>query len=74
MTTMTVYPFRTSNFAMNIYIWGTTTFSAIPAEYVVPVEQYASINFTREQIDNALTKGYIDQEHYDATIAYITTA
>lgn len=65
-----VLGFRTSTYARNIYIFGTTTFAQIPDEYIVPVEQYAAATYSLSQIDNALASGYIDQAHYDATIAY----
>jgi len=63
--------FRTSTYARNIYLYGNTTFSAIPTEYVEPVKQYAAVTFSITQIDNALTQGWITQQEYDDTIAYI---
>lgn len=71
MTTMSILPFRTSTYARNIYIFGTSTFAQIPTEYVVPVEQYAASTFSLSQIDNALASQYIDQQHYDDTIAFM---
>jgi hypothetical protein len=59
-------------YAINIYRYGNRTFSTIPAEYHEPVKQYAATNFTLEEIDNALAKGYITQQEYDETLAYIT--
>jgi hypothetical protein len=70
LTTMSILPFRTSTYARNIYIFGTTTFAQIPAEYVIPVEQYAAATYSLSQIDNALASEYIDQQHYDDTIDY----
>jgi hypothetical protein len=79
-----ILPFRVSTYARNIYLYGTTTFASIPAEYVVPVKQYAATGqvnvaqypsgftgYTREQIDNALAQGYITQQEYDDTVALI---
>ena len=58
-------------YAINIYRYGNRTFSTIPAEYHEPVKQYAATYFTLEEIDNALAKGYITQQEYDETLAYI---
>ena len=66
-----ILAFRTSTYARNIYLYGNTTLDAIPAEYYIPVEQYAAATFTRTQIDNALAQGWITQAQYDETIAYI---
>ena len=68
---MAVLAFRTSTFARNIYLYGNTLFTGIPVEYVEPVKQYAATTFSRLQIDNALNKGWITQQEYDETIAYI---
>lgn len=74
---MAVYTFRTSTFARNIYIYGTERltardgFNGVPTEYYIPVEQHAAVTYTHAQIDNALSKGWINQQEYDETIAYI---
>lgn len=78
---MAIYPFRTSNYASNIYIWGTTRFELIPTEYHEPVKQFAAANFTVEpyapaenrtkQIDIALANGWITQQEREQTVAYI---
>jgi hypothetical protein len=68
---MAVYSFRVGPFARSIYLYGTTTFPAIPTEYHQPVKQYASDNFTPYQIDEALRKGYITQQEYDDTVILI---
>lgn len=68
---MAVLNFRTSTYARNIYLYGTTTFAAIPTEYIEPVKQYAGEAFTKGQLDNALAQGWINQQEYDETIAYI---
>lgn len=69
---MAVYPFRTSAYARDIYLYGNRRFSDIPAEYREPVKQYAAQNFTQEQIDYALAMGWITQQEYDETMAYKT--
>jgi len=68
---MPVLPFRTSTFTRNIYLYGNTLFTEIPVEYVEPVKEYAAITYSRLQIDCALNKGWITQQEYDETIAYI---
>ncbi|MDR7001547.1 hypothetical protein [Neobacillus niacini] len=74
-----VYSFKVGPYARKIYLYGTERFTArdgyagIPEEYWQPVKQYAANNFTREQIDDALAKGYINQQEYDDTVALITT-
>jgi ribulose bisphosphate carboxylase small subunit len=68
---MTVLTFRTSTYARNIYIYGVTSFTTIPAEYVEPVKEYATTHFTKEQIQNAYEKGWITTQEYNDTIALI---
>jgi hypothetical protein len=65
-----IYAFRTGTYSRNIYLYGNTTFAAIPVEYHEPVKQYAATNFSDEQIANALYRGWITQEEYDQTMAY----
>jgi hypothetical protein len=67
---MAVYPSLTKAYAQAIYLDGTKRFIDIKVEYVEPVKQYASSNYTQEQIDNALVKGWITQQEYDDTVAY----
>lgn len=75
---MAVYSFRTSNYAMNIYLYGTQRFTArdgyggIPLEYHEPVKQYAAKNFYLDQLENALAKTWINQQEYEETTAYRT--
>lgn len=74
---MTVYAFLTGTYSRNIYIYGTRSFSkveppSIPTEYHQPVKQYAADNFTRGQIDEALSNNYITQQEYDETVVLIT--
>jgi hypothetical protein len=68
---MAIYPSLTQAYAKAIYIDGTKKFSEIRTEYVEPVKQYAAANYTLEQIDNALARGFITQQEYDDTIAYV---
>jgi hypothetical protein len=68
---MPIYEFRTSTYARNIYRYGTTSFSTIPTEYVEPVKEYAATHYPLDDIDNALAQGWITQQEYDDTIAYI---
>lgn len=67
---MAIYQSLTAAYAKAIYIDGTKTFSVIRAEYVEPVKQYAATNYSVEQIQNALSHGWITQQEYDQTIAY----
>lgn len=75
-TVARILPFRTSTFAMNIYIFGTNRltardgFSGVPPEYYAPVEQYARNNFTEAQIQNALGMTWINDQEYNETMAH----
>lgn len=78
---MAVLPFRTSMYALNIYVSGMGSLASIPTEYYIPVEQYAATKFTvvpyatpenrTQQLDLALNNGWITQVQYDETVAYI---
>lgn len=71
-----VIGFRTSTYARNIYIFGTNRLTArdgfvgVPAEYYVPVEQYAKANFSQADLDNALAMTWINDQEYAETMAY----
>lgn len=73
---MAIYTFRTNTYARNIYLYGTERltardgFGGIPTEYYIPVEQKAAELYTNEQIQNALTQGWINQQEYDETMTY----
>lgn len=69
---MTVYSFRIGPYARDIYLYGKQKLANIPAEYYTPVENYAAKNFIRDQISDALNRGYITQQQYDETVALIT--
>lgn len=58
-------------YAVNIYRYGNRTFTSIPAEYHEAVKQYAAANFTLAEIDTALAKGYITEQVYTETLAYV---
>jgi hypothetical protein len=59
------------SYAFQIYIDGTRSFSTINSEYHPPVKEYASVNFTFTQVDDAFAKGWITQQEYDETIELI---
>jgi len=58
-------------YAVNIYKYGNRNFRTIPAEYAEPVKQYATTNFTLQEIDNALEKEYITEQEYTETLALV---
>jgi hypothetical protein len=58
-------------YAWAIYIDGTRTFTGTTASYHEEIKQYAALTFTTAQLDNALAKGWITQQEYDETIAYV---
>ena len=74
MSTQIILSFRTSTYARNIYLYGTNRltvrdgFVGVPTEYYTPIEEYAKTTFSVEQIDNALTMGWLSQIEYDETI------
>ena len=65
-----IYAGLTTAYAKAIYIDGTKKFNEIRSEYVEPVKQYAATNYTQQQIDLALEKGFITQQEYEDTLAY----
>lgn len=67
---MPIYTWRTSTYAMDIYLYGNRTFQDVPVEYVEPIKQHAAIKFLQEDIDNALAQAWITQQEYDDTMAY----
>jgi hypothetical protein len=68
---MAVYPWLTASYAFAIYCSGTKSFAAIPAQYVEPVKQYAAANYSLAQLQVALANGWITQQEYDDTVAYM---
>lgn len=78
ITTMsTIYPFRTASFSNSIYMFGTKRFTTrdgyvgIPSEYYIPVQQYFAKTFSMENLNDALTNGWINQQEYDETLVYM---
>ncbi|MCM3730083.1 hypothetical protein M3196_00165 [Fictibacillus nanhaiensis] len=57
-------------YAWAIYIDGTRTFAGTATTYHEEIKQYTAANFTKEQIDNALAKGFITQQEFEETLAY----
>jgi hypothetical protein len=57
-------------YSYSIYIDGTRTLATTNESYHEEIKQYAAFNFTNEQLDNALIKGFITQKEYDDTISY----
>lgn len=68
---MTIHAFRTSSYARNIYLYGVQKFAEVPVAYVNQVMIYGITTFTREQIDHALTKAWINVDEYNQTMASI---
>lgn len=74
---MTILPFRVSSYAFSIYIGGTYRlterdgFTGVAEGYYTPVEQLAATKYSRKQIDNAYANGFINEQEYNETIAFI---
>jgi hypothetical protein len=80
-----VLPFRVSSYAQGIYVFGNNRLTArdgypgVASGYYTPVEQYAAnynnvqnpVIIQKSDIDNALAQGWINQQEYDETIAFI---
>jgi hypothetical protein len=71
---MPIYSWMVSTYARDIYIFGNRNFSQIPEAYVEPVKKYAAASYRQDQIENALTQGWITQQEFDDTMAYIQTS
>ncbi|KJR48385.1 hypothetical protein UF75_1183 [Desulfosporosinus sp. I2] len=71
---MAVNSLLTKAYAVNIYRYGNRTFASIPADYHTPVKQYAAENFSLSDIDQALANGYITEQEYTETLAYVPAA
>lgn len=67
---MTVNNLLVKQYAVCVYVHGTRKFSTVVADYHEPVKQYAAENYTLEQVDNALVKGFVTDQEYQETIAY----
>lgn len=74
-----IYSFRTNTYARNVFYFGNERLTArdgyngVPAEYYTPVEQRAADIYPVEQLQLALSKGWINQQEYDETVALKTT-
>lgn len=68
---MNIHPLLTKQYAVCVFIYGTRKFNTVEPNYVEPVKQYAAANYTLDQINNALAKGYITEQEHAETIAYI---
>jgi len=69
---MAVNPLLVRSYATNVYLAGTNSFANIAAtrpDYVQPVKQYAADKYYIDDIDNALTKGWITPEEHADTLA-----
>lgn len=67
---MTLLAFRTSTYARNIYIFGSTSFDSIPAEYHEAVKQFAATTYTDAQIKEAHTRLFINEQEFNETMVY----
>ena len=67
-----VYSWKVGGSSRMIYLDGTKAFAQLTAEYVEPVKVRASTDFDYGQIDDAFTKGYINQQEYNDTIVLKT--
>lgn len=71
---MPIYTWRVSTYARDIYLYGNRTLTdnpLNPRDYIEPIKMYAAATFSRAQIDEALEYGFITQQEYDDTIAYM---
>lgn len=69
---MAVNMLLVKSYATNVYRTGMNSLANIGAtrpEYVAPVMQYASDTYYIEDIDDALTKGWITPEEHAQTLA-----
>lgn len=71
---MTPNKLLVKQYALCIYIYGTRTIASVITDYAEAVKEYAATNYTLEQIDNALVKGYVTEAEYVETIAYTPKA
>ena len=76
-----ILEFRTSTYALNIYVYGNNRLTArtengvaytgVAVGYYTPVETYAATDLGQDVIDNALTMTWINATEYAETIALI---
>lgn len=67
---MAVIQILVKQYAVCVYIYGTRTIESVAEGYKEAVKEYAAVNYTLAQIDNALVKGYVTEKEYQETIAY----
>lgn len=67
---MAVNSLLTKQYAVCVFVYGTRKFETVVADYHEPVKKYVADNYTLEQIDNALVKGFVTESEYQETIAY----
>lgn len=67
---MNIIQLLIKQYAVCVFVYGTRKFETVVADYHEPVKQYAAKNYTLEQIDNSLVKGYVTEAEYQETIAY----
>ena len=70
---MALLGFRTSTYARNIYMSGTTSFGSIPEEYREAVKEYAATNYPDDYLQYARENGFITEQEYQETLAYKTS-
>lgn len=81
---MAIFQFMVSQYAMNIYLYGSYRLVArdgypgVRDGYYTPVQKFAAetsvtkpLLISRKKIDEALANGWISQVEYDETISYI---
>lgn len=72
--------FLVSTYSRNIIIFGNERFKAgngfkgIPESYYQDVSCYAAKNYFLDELNNALEKGWINQQEYDDTNSLKTNA
>ncbi|KKC45822.1 hypothetical protein VE23_25205 [Paenibacillus sp. D9] len=63
-----ILSFLVGSYARDIFLYGNRTFPSIKPDYVQPVKQYAAATYSYDQVDNALSRGWITaQEHAHTT-------
>lgn len=67
---MAVNSLLTKQYAVCVFVYGTRKFETVVSDYHEPVKKYAADNYTLEQIDNALVKGFVTESEYQETIKY----
>lgn len=66
-----LYSILTKQYAVCVYKDGTRTLASVNVNYTEAVKEYAAVNYPLSVIDNALVRGYISEQEYRETIAYV---